>query len=118
MEDYRAQQLDALAMIAEYSDKLIPAMSGIVDELLGNMQDDTLALLGQIIDGLNFVIETYNVTTEIVGDVVEKDTFEEVIGRLSKAMMSEDYKAAAVVMRDDILSFLKDYGEAAKKAVA
>ena len=43
-------------------------MEQVITEIKGDMQEDTVDFLLQIIDGFNFMIETYNVTRDIVND--------------------------------------------------
>lgn len=121
MDDIRQQQLDALKMVADYSDRLIPAMTDVIAELKGEQQDDTLAFLAQIIDALNFVIETFNVTRDLVNEkeiVIDEDDLESTVNRLSDAMISKNYEKAAQVMDERVLPFLKTYNASARTLTA
>ena len=120
MGDYREQQIEALVMVSEYMDKVIPAMEEVCAELAGDMKDDTLDYLRQIIDAFNFVIETFNVTRDLVNEdevLIVESELEKEIGTLSDAMMAKDYKRAGVIMQGGILDFLKVYNVRAKELI-
>lgn len=120
MGDYRQQQIEALAMVADYSDKLIPAMEEVAEELTGEMKEDTEAYLLQIIDAFNFVIETFNVTRDLVNEnevLINEDALESQIGKFSDAMIAKDFKKAGVVIKGGIIDFLKVYNLRAKELV-
>ena len=119
MDEVRQQQIEALGMVAEYMDKLIPSMEQVISEIKGDMQEDTVDFLLQIIDGLNFVIEVYNATETIVnGDdpLINKDVFESVVQKLSDGFAKKDYKAIANELDESIVPFLKVFREAARRA--
>lgn len=116
MEDYRLQQIEAISMVSEYIEKLIPAMTEVCEELTGTMKADTLDYLKQIIDAFNFVIETYNVTKDVVnedGVLIIDSELDKEVNRLSDAMIAKDYKKAGMIMSGSIIDFLKVYHERA-----
>jgi len=119
MDTVKQQQIEALKMAAEYLDRLIPSMEAIIGEIKGQMQDDTVDFLIQIIDGLNFMIETYNATKDIInGDdpLINEDVFEDVIGKLSDGFAKKDYISIADNLEESIVPFLKVFKEAAIRA--
>lgn len=121
MATIREQQMEALSVAAEYLDKLIPSMKQVISEIKGQMQEDTIDFLHQIVDGLNFMIETYNVTKDIINadePLINEEVFEECIGRLSKGFEQKDYKAIAEELDASIIPFLIVFREASKKAIA
>lgn len=121
MSAMREQQLEALAVAAEYLDKLIPSMKQVISEINGQMQEDTVDFLHQIVDGLNFMIETYNVTKDVInteGPLINEDVFEECVGRMSKGFENRDYKAIAKELEESIVPFLLVFREASKQAVS
>ncbi len=86
MEAIREQKLEALKTAAEYIEKLLPAMEEVISEIKGEMKEDTVDFLLQIIDGFNFMIETYNVTRDLVNDpetLINDDELERAVGSLS-----------------------------------
>lgn len=118
METIKEQKLEALKNADEYLGKLIPAMEQVISELKGEMQEDTVDFLLQIIDGLNFMIETYNVTRDIVNEpevLINDDELEKAVGTLSEGFSKKDYAAIADELSSDIVPFLKVFKEAASK---
>lgn len=118
MDSFREQQIEALEMAIDYMDKLIPSMEEVVGEIKGEMKEDTIDFLHQIIDGLNFMIETYNATEAVVCEdkpLINREDFEEVIGRLSDGFSKKDYVAIADELEKSIVPFLKNFRDAAKK---
>lgn len=115
--DIREQQIELLVTVNEYAGKLVPAMKEVIGELKGEQKEDTVAYLGQIIDGLNFVIEAYNVTKDLIneeGNIVDEKEFEDSIQKLSKVMMAKEYDKAADVLDSDIVPFLEKVEEKSK----
>ncbi len=121
MDNIREQQNEALRTAAEYIEKLIPAMEQVVSEINGQMQEDTVEFLLQTIDGLNFMIETYNVTREIVNDpepLINDDQLEKAVGVLSEGFSKKDYPAIAEELTGDMIPFLKVFKTAAEKVAS
>ncbi len=118
MDTIREQQKEALKTAAEYLEKLIPAMEQVIAEIRGQMQEDTVEFLLQVVDGLNFMIETYNVTRDIVNDpepLINDDELEKAVGTLSAGFSKKDYPAIAEELSGDIVPFLKVFKAAAEK---
>ena len=112
------QKNEALKTVAEYLEKLIPAMENVIAEIKGEMQEDTVDFLLQVIDGLNFVIETYNVTRDVVNNpepLINDDQLEKAVGVLSEGFSKKDYPAIADELFGDIVPFLKVFKAAADK---
>ncbi len=118
MDNIREQKLEALKSAAEYLGKLIPAMEEVILEIKGQMQEDTVDYLLQIIDGFNFMIETYNVTRDLVNDpepLINDDELERTVGNLSDGFSKKDYAAIADELSTDVVPFLKVFKTAAEK---
>ena len=118
MDNVREQKLEALRTAKDYLERLIPAMEEVVSEIKGEMKEDTVDFLLQIIDGFNFMIETYNVTRDIVNDpeeLIVDDVLEASVGRLSEGFSKKDYPAIADELSSDIIPFLKVFKEAAAR---
>ncbi|MCR5591055.1 MAG: hypothetical protein K6F73_05925 [Lachnospiraceae bacterium] len=119
MESIREQKLEALKNAADYLDRLIPAMEEVVSEIKGDMKDDTIDFLHQVIDGFNFMVETYNVTEDIVNDpepLIINEELEKAVGRLSDGFSKKDYAAIADGLSTDAIPFLKVFKEAALRS--
>ena len=121
MEAIREQKLEALRAASDYLDRLIPAMEQVVSEIKGDMQEDTIDFLLQIMDGFNFMIETYNVTRDMINDpepLINDDKLEMAVKALSDGFSKKDYPAISDELASDILPFLKVFKEAADKKIA
>ena len=119
MEAIREQKIEALKTAEEYIGKLVPAMEQVISEIRGDMQEDTIDFLLQIVDGFNFMIETYNVTKDIVNEpeqLINDDELEKAVGRLSDGFSRKDYNAIAEELSTDVIPFLKVFAEAAKRS--
>ena len=116
MDKIREQKVEALKNAAEYIDKLIPAMEEVISEIKGEMKEDTIDYLLQVIDGFNFMVETYNVTEDLINSpdpLVINDELEKAVGRLSDGFSRKDYNAIADGLSSDVVPFLKVFREAA-----
>ncbi len=116
MDDIREQQIEVLKMADEYLKKLIPSMEEVIGELTGEEKEDTHDFLKQIIEGLNFMIETFNATMSLINEesvVIDKDEVNRVVLNLSDAMISSNYQQAATIMDSGILPFLRQFGQVA-----
>ena len=121
MEAIREQKLEALRGASDYLDRLIPAMEQVISEIKGDMQEDTIDFLLQIMDGFNFMIETYNVTRDMINDpepLINDDQLEKAVKSLSDGFSKKDYPAISNELESDILPFLKVFKEAADKKIA
>ena len=118
METIKEQKIEALKTAEDYLGRLIPAMEQVVSEIKTQMQDDTVDFLLQIMDGFNFMIETYNVTRDMINDpepLINDDQLENAVGRLSEGFSKKDYTAIADELSNDIIPFLKVFKEAAAR---
>ena len=121
MDTIKEQKMEALRNAAEYLEKLIPAMEQVISEIKGEMQEDTVDFLLQIIDGFNFMIETYNVTRDLVNDpepLIIDEQLEKAVGNLSDGFAKKDYTAIADELSSDIVPFLKVFKEASVRISA
>ncbi len=121
MDTIREQKLEALRTAEDYLGRLIPAMDQVISEIKGQMQEDTIDFLLQIIEGLNFMIETYNATKDLINDpepLINDDVLESSVGRLSDGFSKKDYGMIADELSSDIVPFLKVFKEASARVSA
>lgn len=121
MDDLKQQKLEALAMAAEYTDKVIPAMEEVSAELLGELKDDTVDFLNQIIDAFNFVVEIFNATRDMVNanqELIVEDALEKEINSLSSALKKKDYPEVGKILQGGVLDFVKVFNLKAKELIA
>ena len=121
MEDIRKQQVEALEVGVEYVQKLIPAIKEILPELRGEEKEDTMDFLGQIIDGINFVIEIVNATMPMINEkeeILNKEGIEEKVQILSKALQARDNAKTAQALDEGILPFVDIFYQVASILLA
>lgn len=114
MEDIRAQQIEVLEMVPGYVEKLVPAFQELVGELAGEKKDDTMDFLNQAIEGLNFVIEIFNATYDLINsdeELFQKDVIEEKIQAMDKAVGNRDDAATAAAIVDGVIPFLEIFAK-------
>lgn len=121
MDDIRKQQLEALEVGVEYIQKLIPAVKEILPELRGEEKEDTMDFLGQIIDGINFVIEIANATMPLINEkeeILNKEGIEEKVQILSRALQARDNVKTAQALEEGILPFVDIFYQVASLLLA
>lgn len=117
MEDIRKQQIEALETIVEYVPKLAKAFETIAAELKGEKAPDTDEFLKQAVDGLNFVIEMFNVTVALLNEkeeLFQKDVIEEKVKAFDQAYQDKDDAKIAEAIEDGIIPFIEIYAEISK----
>lgn len=116
MEDIRTKQMEALKMADEYLNKLIPSIEEVVSELTGEEKEDTKEYLNQVVEGLNFMIETFNATSSLINEektIIDQKEWNHVVLNLSDAMVSGNYKQAATILDSGILPILRTFEQTA-----
>lgn len=124
MDEILKQQMEALQVMEEYLGKLIPGMETLSGELKGSRKEDTDDFLKQCIDGMNWVVEIYNRTRQLLADsgvTVDKETANKAISALSEALKEKQDAAIADSIDTGVIPFLlqlkKAAAETVKKAV-
>ena len=111
------EKREAVEVAREYLEKLIPGMETLCGELKGDRQPDTDDFQKQCIDGLNWVIEVYNRTRDVMDTEkihVEKQELNEKLMELGTAIKDKEDGKIAQMLEDVVIPFLKDLKEAAK----
>lgn len=111
-DEIRVQQMEALQVVNEYIEKLIPSMETVIGELNGEKQEDTDAFLKKIIDGLNWVIEVFNGTMSLINEerqLMDKDAINREVVQLSEALIDKNDQRTATVLESGIVPFLKEF---------
>lgn len=119
MEDNRKEQIEALEVLLEFNDRLLNNMRIIVKELSGKRLDDTDKFLKSIVDAMNWEIEVFNGTREVLNEGrerVNKDLFNEKIISLSKAIEEKDDMKMAEEFHN-VIPVFEELGKAAKEVV-
>lgn len=121
MEDLREQQLEALTVVSEYIGKLVPNMKTVSGELRNGRLEDTEEFLNQILNGMNWCIEVFNGTRDLVNEKQErinKNAINEKILELGEALKGKDDKKTADLLETAVVPFLNDLKAAADEITA
>lgn len=118
MDELKAQQMEALEVVSEYIEKLLPNMNILSNELKGNRQEDTDTFLNYVMNGFNWVIEVFNVTRDYINADkirIDKEEVNEKIIELSKAFKEKDDEKAAELIETAVIPFLNTFLEVSKE---
>lgn len=118
MEDLKEQQLEALQVLKEYNEKLTKSVLLVVEELRGKRQKDTDEFLKKIIEGINWEIQIYNGTKELINQDVVRVDREEMnrhIVAFGEAVQEKEDTKLADSFEMDILPLLTKLGDAASE---
>lgn len=119
MEDNRAEQIEALEILAEFNERLLKNMKIIVKELSNERLDDTDDFLKGIIDAINWEVQVVNGTLTLLNEKEEQVGKEELnrkIIALSDAIASKDDNKMVEAFQSLIPEF-EHLGEAAIKVI-
>lgn len=119
MEDNRAEQKEALEVLAEFNDRLVHNMRIIVKELSGARLDDTDKFLKGIVDAINWEIQVVNGTMDLLNDGKErldKDAFNQRVAALSDAISAKDDSKMAEEF-EKIIPVFEQLGVSAKEVI-
>jgi hypothetical protein len=120
MDDLLTQQIEALGVVAPYCAKIERAIDNVIGELNGNRLDDTDVYINSIQNGLNWIIEVYNGTRDLVNKdsvVIEKDDVNKTIAKMNEAMKAKDDAALAESFAE-VKKFVETFRGAAEKLSA
>lgn len=115
MEDLKQQQLEALEVASNYCKKLITGIENIINELTSQKHSDTDEYLKHIISGINWTIEIFNGTKELINQdliVIDKEIVNNSVVALNDAVIANDDQKIASCL-SDLLIFIKNFQEAA-----
>lgn len=117
-EEIEQLTLDTFTSMADYLPRLIPTLETLIHELREDMQEDTMELLDMAVNGINWVIEAYNATSEIVNrnslrvDTVQMD---QKVKEFGDAYQTKDYAKIADDLENMVIPFLKIMLEVAEE---
>ncbi len=117
MDDMLTQQLEALKVVAPYCAKIENAINNVVGELNGNRLEDTDEYIKSIQNGLNWIIEVYNGTRDLINKdsvVIDKELVNAAIFKMNSASTAKNDVMLAEAFTE-VGSFVKSFREAAEK---
>ena len=113
------EQKEAMQEAASYLERLIPVAEELLAEFQGDVKEDSLDYLKLVIDGLNWVIELYNVTRDVINEQEEQidtETMDKAMKRFGSAVAAHDEVVIAEELNQSVLPFLRKMKEIADTA--
>lgn len=120
MEEREQLQREVLKEMISYSEKLIPAVQTIIEELRGNKKEDTSEFLNEIIIGINWEIEVYNQCAPLLNaqsSYIDKKEMIAAVTSLGQSLSSGDNVMVSNCLEEHFLPFLNKLALAAKLVV-
>lgn len=119
MDTLRAEKLEALEAARDYSERLKKGMQTVAEALRTDNRDaDIETLLKQCVDGLNWVIEIYNRTSDVLNEgeaQIQKEQVNQSIMGLSTALQENDDAKIADSFESGVIPFLDELCQAVVK---
>lgn len=110
MVENREEKIEALKVAKDYCKRLENGMETLTKELRGERLPDTGEYLKTVVNGLNWIIEVYNATSDLVNEnenVIDKDTVNEQTTKLNSALKQNDDALIADTLENGIVPFLE-----------
>ncbi|MDE6686285.1 MAG: hypothetical protein K2K17_03095 [Lachnospiraceae bacterium] len=110
------QQKEAMQEAAGYLSRLIPAAEGMADEFKGELQEDSYDMLDMVVEGLNWVIQVYNGTKDVINketEQIDSKAMDQKISAFGTAYTSHDQSGIVSGLEDAVLPFLRKMKEIA-----
>lgn len=109
--ELRSEKEEALKTAAEYSAKLEKGIENVVVELTGTKLPDTQEYLDTILKGINWLIQVYNSTKDLIEELgiqIDKDTVNNETIKLNDGLKNGNDAVVAKCLREGIVPFLKE----------
>lgn len=109
MGELTQEKKEAMEVMGEYLDKLIPGIEELAKELQFDRKPDTDEFLQKCIDGLNWVVEIYNRVSDVINGEnvkIDKEDVNPAIMELGEALKSKEDLRIAEALRG-VLPFLR-----------
>ncbi|MDE6744647.1 MAG: hypothetical protein K2J95_12265 [Lachnospiraceae bacterium] len=110
------QQKEAMQEAAGYLSRLIPAAEGMADEFKGELQEDSYDMLDMVVEGLNWIIQVYNGTKDVINketEQIDSKAMDQKISAFGTAYTSHDQSGIVSGLEDAVLPFLRKMKEIA-----
>ena len=120
MEDLRTQQIEALEVAVPYCAKISNALNNLMEELNGHRQPDTDEYMESALNGLNWIVEVYNGTKDLINKdsvVINKEEVNKSVLALNAANNAND-DAARVEALKGLKSFVDTFSAQAGKVIS
>lgn len=113
---WNEQQKEAMQEAADYLSRLIPAAEGMTDEFKGELQEDSYDMLDMVVNGLNWVIQIYNGTKDVINkaqEQIDSKAMDEKILQFGSAYTAHNQDGIVMGLEEAVLPFLRKMKEIA-----
>lgn len=117
MDNLKQQQIEALQVASDYCNKIANAIENIITEYTVERKEDTDEYMNHIMTGLNWIIQVFNGTQDLINhdaEVIHKDQVNSYVLELNEANNENDDAKRAEALRG-ILSFVQAFQKEASK---
>jgi len=111
-KEWELLQKEVYETAAQYLPRLIKTAETVVVEFEGEEQEDTKDLFAQVVEGINWILETYNNSDSKLYRGDENGTKEDLetkILRLSHSITTKDKVEMSKALSEDMIPFLELY---------
>lgn len=119
MEDNRAEQKEAIEVLAEFNERLVKNIGIVIKELSGQRLNDTDKFIKGIVDAINWEVQVVNGTMEMLNEgktKIGKEEFNSKIIALGDAIAAKNDAKMAEAFQD-LLPLFENLGQAAKEVL-
>lgn len=120
-DEKKELQIEALKQLIDYSKDLIPGVEGLISELRLGRQEDTDELLNLVIMGINWEIEIFNNTENLINvdrKRIDKSFMTAAVTRLGQVLQAGDDCQIADCLESGFMPFLQNLEIAAATIVS
>lgn len=114
MNETVKQQMEAVGVLKNFLDKLIPNLETLCTELKGQRKADTAAFQKECLDAFNWVIEVYNRipdALELSDKKLDKGAVNQAITELAEALKAGEDALIAEKLENGVSGFLRELRE-------
>ncbi len=117
MDEREQLQREVLKELISYSERLIPAVQMVIEELRNKENEDTNEFMNEVINGINWEIEVYNQCASLINsqsNYIDKKAMIVAVTNLGQCLSGDDDLKVAECFEQDFLPFLNKLALAAK----
>lgn len=106
---WNEEQKEAMQEASSYLERLIPVAKELLTEFQEEIKEDSYEYLNLVIDGLNWIIELYNSTMDVINeaeDQVDTSEMDRAMKRFGSAVAAQDKVIVAEELEQNVIPFL------------
>lgn len=116
---WNEEQKEAMQEASSYLERLIPVAKELLTEFQEEIKEDSYEYLNLVIDGLNWIIELYNSTMDVINeeeDQIDTSEMDRAMKRFGSAVAAQDKVIVAEELEQNVIPFLNKMKEIADTA--